>query len=386
MTPKVEDNRVALASAEAPEPSIVRPPQSDSEVVRKLTLIWEELLSHVPITVEQNYFDLGGDSLLAVKLFGQIEKVFNVELPLATLFEAPTIGEMARILASQETASGWSSLVPIQPRGSRPNLFCVHGAGGNVLIYRELAEHLGQDQPVYGLQSQGLDGNFAPQTRIEDMAESYVREIRRVQPSGPYYVSGYCLGGTIAYEMAQQLQASGQKVALLALFDTMNWSRIKPLTLWDKTLHSTQRVLFHAANICRIDANGKIRFLRGKVNAVRQRIPVWRGMFLGKFQKSPVELKSKSLALGRVWGANDIASLQYVPKPFAGEITDFRPLKQYSLFKGSDLKWDQLALGGQRVFLLPVYPAGMLVEPFVSQMAIALREAIDEAQKKSGGS
>ena len=166
----------------------------------------------------------------------------------------------------------------------------------------------------------------------------------------------------------------------------MNWSRIKPLTLWDKTFHSTQRVLFHAANILSSDSKGKIKFLREKVNAVRQRIPVWRGMLLGKFQNNSLELKSKSLALGRVWEANDIASLQYTPKPFAGEITDFRPFKQYSLFKGSDLKWDQLALGGQRVFVLPVYPAGMLVEPFVSRMAIVLREAIDEARNKSGGS
>ena len=386
MTPKVEDNRTEFAPAVPLEPSMFQPPQSDPEVVRKLTLIWEELLNHAPIAVDQNYFDLGGDSLLAVKLFGQIEKVFNIELPLATLFEAPTIREMVRLLASQETASGWSSLVPIQTRGSRPKFFCVHGAGGNVLIYRELAEHLGQDQPVYGLQSQGLDGSSAPQTSIEDMAESYVREIRRVQPAGPYYLGGYCLGGTIAYEMAQQLQAAGQKVALLALFDTMNWSRIKPLTLWDKTFHSTQRVLFHAANILSSDSKGKLKFLREKVSAVRQRIPVWRGMFLGKFQKKSVELKSKSLALGRVWEANDVASLQYVPKPFSGVITDFRPLKQYSLFKGSDLKWDQLALGGQRVFVLPVYPAGMLVEPFVSRMAIVLRESIDEAMMKSNGS
>lgn len=386
MTPKVADRQSEFAVGGAPQPSDAPAPQPNPEYVSKLTAIWEELLSHSPITIDQNYFDLGGDSLLAVKLFGQIEKVLNIKLPLATLFEAPTIGEMARILASQKATPGWSSLVPIQPRGSRPNFFCVHGAGGNVLIYRELAEHLGQDQPVYGLQSQGLDGNSPAQTRVEDMAESYVREIRDFQPFGPYYLGGYCLGGTIAYEMAQQLQSAGQKVALLALFDTMNWSRIKPLGVWDRALHSTQRVLFHAANLLRSDAQGKIRFLHEKVNAVRQRIPVWRGMFLDKFQRDSVELKSKSLALGRVWEANDIASLQYVPKPFAAEITDFRPLKQYSLFKGSDLKWEKLALGGQRVFVLPVYPAGMLVEPFVSRMATVLREAIDEAQRKCSGS
>src|ERR1700682_4016114 len=167
MSPKLADNRVDTAVASGTEPIVCPSADLDPEIVRKLTGIWEELLGHVPINVEQNYFDLGGDSLLAVKLFGQIEKTFNIELPLATLFEAPSIGEMARILASRSSVSGWSSLVPIQPGGSRPKFFCLHGAGGNVLIYRELSEYLGSDQPVFGLQSRGLDGNFPPHTRIE---------------------------------------------------------------------------------------------------------------------------------------------------------------------------------------------------------------------------
>ena len=141
---------------------------------------------------DQNYFDLGGDSVLAVQLFAQIEKVFNVKLPLATLFEAPTIEELARILRSEVSTSGWSPLVAIQPSGSRPPFFCIHGAGGNVLIYRELSQNLGSDQPFYGLQSQGLDGSCPPLTRIEDMAALYVKAIRRQQPHGPYFVGGYC--------------------------------------------------------------------------------------------------------------------------------------------------------------------------------------------------
>jgi phthiocerol/phenolphthiocerol synthesis type-I polyketide synthase E len=384
MTPKVADNQIDTAFASRTEPPISTVATDlDPEIVRKLTVIWQELLGLAPINPEQNYFDLGGDSLLAVKLFGQIEKTFNVELPLATLFDAPTIAEMARLLASRQPVSGWSSLVPIQPGGSRPKLFCLHGAGGNVLIYRELAEYLGPDQPVFGLQSRGLDGNSPPHTRIEDMAQTYVQEIRRIQPFGPYYLGGYCLGGTIAYEMAQQLQSSGQKVALLALFDTMNWSRIKPLTIWDKALHSTQRIIFHAANVLRSDAKGKIKFLREKIIATRQRIPVWRGLMAGRFQKKSAELKSKSLALGKVWEANHLASMRYVPKPFDGVITDFRPLKQYQLFKNPDLKWEQLGREGQRVFVLPVYPGGMLVEPFVRRMASVLRQAIDTAEQRS---
>src|SRR5271157_4658430 len=176
---------------------------------RQLTCIWEDLLSVHPIEPDQNYFDLGGDSLLAVQMFAQIDKMFHVKLPVATLFEAPTIGELAQILYREAPKSRWSSVVTIQPKGSRPPFFCMHGAGGNVLIYRELSEHLGQDQPFYGLQSLGLDGSSEPQSRIEDMAASYVQEIRRTQAKGPYYLGGYCLGGTIAYEVAQQLRAQG---------------------------------------------------------------------------------------------------------------------------------------------------------------------------------
>ena len=177
---------------------------------RELVRIWQQLLGVESVGVDQNYFDLGGDSVLAVHLFAEIEKVFKVKLPLATLFEAPTIQELAEILRSDAPSNGWSPLVAIQNSGSRPPFFCIHGAGGNVLIYRELSENLGSDQPFYGLQSQGLDGSYPPLTRIEDMAALYVKAIRRRQPHGPYLLGGYCGGGLIAFEVAQQLQSAGR--------------------------------------------------------------------------------------------------------------------------------------------------------------------------------
>src|SRR5207344_3097549 len=118
-------------------------------------------------------------------------------------------------------------LVPIHPQGSKARFFCVHGAGGNVLLYRDLARHLGEDHPFYGLQSQGLDGKASPLTTVEAMAEKYLREIRQFQPEGPYCLGGYCLGGTIAYEMAQLLRRDGQEVALVALLDTYNFTRME---------------------------------------------------------------------------------------------------------------------------------------------------------------
>src|SRR6267142_1811949 len=273
---------------------------TEDGTTRRLARIWQDLLDVKSIGLDQNYFDLGGDSPLAVQLFAQIEKVFGVKLPLATLFDAPTIEELARILGREASAPRWSPLVAIQPAGSRPPFFCIHGAGGNVLIYRDLSQNLDPDQPFYGLQSPGLDGSRPPLTRIEEMAALYVKEIRRVQPHGPYFMGGYCLGGTIAYEMAQQLRAGGEQVALLALFDTMNWYKVPLPSIWGKGYHAGERLLFHAANFFKLDSAGKVKFLSEKVKVFRSRIPVWRGMLLGKLFKDASTAKSKSRVLGQI--------------------------------------------------------------------------------------
>lgn|ERR1700728_296995 len=349
---------------------------------RELVRIWQKLLGVESIGVDQNYFDLGGDSVLAVHLFAEIEKVFKVKLPLATLFEAPTIQDLAEILRNEAPSDGWSPLVTIQDSGSRPPFFCVHGAGGNVLIYRELSQNLGSDQPFYGLQSQGLDGANPPLTKIEDMAALYKKAIRRRQPHGPYLLGGYCGGGLIAFEIAQQLRSEGEEIALLALLDTMNFSRISPFSIGSRVYYSCERVWFHAANFMRLDFKGKVSFFREKIQVLRNRLPVWWGMLLGKFQRNSKSTRSESRVLGNIWQANDLACQKYVPKPFPGVVTDFRPLKQYRAFDKPDAKWDRLALQGQTVVVLPVYPAGMLLEPFVKHLADALRKAVDGTMRK----
>jgi phthiocerol/phenolphthiocerol synthesis type-I polyketide synthase E len=358
--------------------------QVSDDTTKQLKQIWQEILGIDSIAPDQNYFDLGGDSSVAVHLFAQIEKIFGVKLPLATLFEAPTIEELARILRRDDSPTGWSSLVAIQSSGSRPPFFCIHGAGGNVLIYRELAERLGPDQPFYGLQAVGLDASCPPLTRIEDMAALYTKEIRRKQPHGPYYLGGYCMGGTVAFEVAQQIRAQGEQVALLALFDTMDWSRFPPSSVWDKSYHAVERLVFHAANFSRLDRRGKAQFLKEKVEILRTRVPVWRGMLLAKFSNAPRVDSSESVLLAKIWQTNDRACAAYVAKPYAGTVTDFRPLKQYRIFNRPDAKWDRLAQGGQRVIVVPSYPAGMLVEPFVQHLAAALQKAISDALQQTG--
>jgi len=356
------------------------------EPTQQLARIWRQLLGVDSIGLDQNYFDLGGDSILAVQLFSQIEKVFKVKLPVATLFEAPTIEELARVLRQEAPASRWSPVVPIQPAGSRPPFFCVHGAGGNVLIYRELAQHLGAEQPFFGLQCQGLDGNLPPLTKVEDMGALYAREIRLVRPHGPYLIGGYCGGGTVALEVAQQLRAMGEEVALLALFDASNWCKIPRLSIWSKTYQYTERLVFHAASLISLNQKGRSQFFREKIKAVRQRIPVWQGMLQAGLGKKSKANESNSRLLREIWTANDHACTNYVPQPYPGVITDFRPKKQYRFLDRPDAKWDQLAQAGQEVVTLPVYPAGILVEPFVEHLAAALRARIDKVIKRQSSS
>ncbi len=193
------------------------PPRDELET--RLAKLWSEVLGVSRVGVTDNFFEVGGDSLLALRLFLKMETEFGRQLPLATLIQASTIEALAATLR-QETSSALATLVTLQASGSKPPFFCVHGVGGNVIGYQPLAKHLGSDQPFHALQARGLDGQQEPLTRIEEMAALYVDEIRKVQPEGPYHLGGLSFGGIVAFEMAQQLTRAGQEVALVALFDT----------------------------------------------------------------------------------------------------------------------------------------------------------------------
>ncbi len=185
----------------------------------KLASLWERVLGVARVGVRDNFFDLGGHSLLAVRLMSLIQQEFAQAVPLAAILQGPTVEQLARIL--RQTAGGrLSAVVPIQTGGSKPPLFCVPGAGGNVIYLYNLARHLGPDQPFYGLQGVGIEGEAAPHTKVEQMAAHYIEALRAVQPEGPYYLGGHSLGGWVAFEMAQQLERAGQRVALVAIIDT----------------------------------------------------------------------------------------------------------------------------------------------------------------------
>jgi len=185
----------------------------------QLVEVWQRVLGVTPIGIRSNFFELGGHSMLAVQLVAQIERTFGKKLSVASLFQAPTVEQLARVLRGPERNGNISSIVEIQPKGSRPPLFLVHGVGGGMFWgYTNLSRHIGTDQPIYALKSRAMDG--APEfATMEEMAAHYLVDIRKVQPHGPYYLGGYCFSGNVAYEVAQQLKAAGEDVAFLSLIN-----------------------------------------------------------------------------------------------------------------------------------------------------------------------
>ena len=213
-----------FASPSADEFTFYAAPRTNVE--KMLADIWSEYLGLKKISIYDNFFELGGHSLIAVKVMTKIERLTGKRLPLASLFEKPTIERMARLLNLDATAITWDALVPIKTGGAKMPLYIVHGAGLNVLLFNAVAMGLSPDQPVYGLQAKGLNGIDEPLTRIEDMAAHYIDSILAQNPGGPYALAGFSFGGIIAYEMARQLQEMGREVNLVALFDTNAYNTI----------------------------------------------------------------------------------------------------------------------------------------------------------------
>jgi thioesterase domain-containing protein len=189
------------------------------ELEHQIALAWQKILGLETISVNADFFDLGGNSWMAVRLFTELQAITGRNLPLATLFQAPTIAALAALINQGNDVQTWTSLVPIRNTGSKPPFFCIHGVTGDILWLKDLAELMDKDQPFYGIQARGLDGEATPFNRLEEMAAYYIQQIRHVQPAGPYYLGGYCMGGDIAYEVARQLQAEGDEVPILSIID-----------------------------------------------------------------------------------------------------------------------------------------------------------------------
>ena len=384
MTPNGKVDRKTL-----PEPGEIRPvaekgfaaPKDELEI--RLTKIWEQLLGIQPIGTGDNFFDLGGHSLLAVRLFSQIEKLFNKNLPLATLFEAPTIKQLADLLRQKGWQPSWSSLITLQAKGTKRPFFFIHALGGNVLEYHPLARFLGEDQPSYALQSLGLDKKQTPHKTIEEMAAHYIREIRTIQPDGPYLIGGRSLGGTVAFEMACQLTEQNQKVALLALLDTdpMGYHKLLPDSgsrLY-KAGRLIKRVNGHVGNLHQLTAKEKINYFRGKAKYVPGKIKnkLWQAAY--KFYLSAGRpLPSLLRSVGEF---NFMAVMNYVPKIYPGKATLFWANEDLRGTYDVEAGWNFLVQGGVEIHNIPGNHLDIVKEPYVQVLAEKLKACIDNAQE-----
>ncbi|KWB39651.1 non-ribosomal peptide synthetase [Burkholderia ubonensis] len=181
--------------------------------------IWQRIFKRDDIKVSDNYFDLGGHSIIAIQLMANVEKAFDRRLPISCLFENPTIEKLAAALASKESSAPAGGLVPIRDGGPAAPLFLLPGAGGNVVYFHPLANHLAEAHAIHGLEALGLDGACMPLTRVEDIAARHIERIWPLVGAGPYYLAGHSFGAKVALEMSRQLVAKGAAVKLLAIFD-----------------------------------------------------------------------------------------------------------------------------------------------------------------------
>jgi amino acid adenylation domain-containing protein len=386
LTPNGKIDRKALPkpeniTLEAGSPFV----EPEGELELQLAEIWKRALRKPAIGANDNFFDLGGHSLLAAQVFAQMDRQIGVKLPLALLFQAPTIRQLAASVQQKSRKDGWKSLVPIQTRGDRPPIFLVHGAEGNVLLYKNLARNLGGNQPVYGLQSRGLDGSEGTATRIEEMAAHYREEIQALQPKGPYFLGGYCMGGTVALEIAQQLRRAGESVGLLALLETYNLAGSPEVSFALKTVHKVQNLYFHLTNLLLSLSWGGFGFFFEKMKVELDRAKVtlnilWWTMLEKLDYKGGLQyqhLQTRAL--------NDKAQIVYTPLPYDGKITLFRTKSHYHRFTDFDFGWGPIAWQGVHVVELPFYPRGSLNDPFVQILAERLKAEIEKTPPTSFG-
>ncbi|HST23392.1 MAG TPA: thioesterase domain-containing protein, partial [Blastocatellia bacterium] len=337
----------------------------------KLVQIFEEVLGVRPVGVGDDFFQLGGHSLLAVRVISKIQSVFSKDLPLNALFQETTAEALAMLLRGESDMKSQSCLVTIESRGIKRPFFCVHHAGGNVFGYVALSRNLGADQPFYGLQSKGMDGASAFLDTIEDMAAYYIEQLRTLQPTGPYLLGGFSLGGVIAFEMAQQLRDQGQKVALLALLDT-----------GAPGLEKIDEDQSDAALLA-----GFAFILAPSIEYLSQLGPDEQLAYILEEAKRanlvpPDFGLSDARHLFEVFKANVRASQTYRPGVYSDRITLFRATEQFREdSQDSTLGWGELTSEGVEIIDLPGDHYSILRKPFVHTLAEKLRESIDRAQE-----
>ncbi|MGH9499156.1 MAG: non-ribosomal peptide synthetase [Terriglobales bacterium] len=345
--------------------------QPNGELEAALAEIWSEVLGKHGFGMTENFFDLGGHSLLVAKLLLRVEQQFEKRLSLANVFQAPTIRQLAEMLDGHGVPNHHPAVVPVQAHGSRPVLYWVRGGS----FLHPLAKRLGANQPILGLHLPAADASkLPPPYKFEDISAALVRQLQDVQPKGPYFLAGLCVNGVIAYEMARQLTQQGQQIAMLALFDAQNPAYYENFSHQSRAELLLRRTGHHFRNFRRQKLT---EYLHERITGIHRRASVryWRmrhGLGLSVDYKHLQDLDT----------IVHPASFVYRPEAYPGEVVFFQstdwPHGQYWDFYAS---WDGLIGGGVQVFKISGGHESMFHEENVDLLARKLEACLSQAVK-----
>jgi thioesterase domain-containing protein/acyl carrier protein len=338
--------------------------------------LWKEVLGVERVGVTDNFFNLGGQSLLAVSMLSELERITNRKLPIAVLFKYPTIQELAKFINEDKAEARWKCLVPIKATGHKMPVYLIHGDGMNVANFSNLANYMDADQPVYSLQPLGLEEQDAPQDNMADIAAYYIKEIMENDPEGPYAIAGYSFGGYLAVEMRQQLVAMGKEVKLIAIFDT-NAQNTEYTKGWVEKLprrikRQVPKFMFIVRSFM-ADPKEVIGYqkllLSKKINNVSLKLGI----------AKPVEAKGFDLKLMRINDAHLKAFRNFRLPLFDGKVVLFKAKKRvYFVDDMETLGWPKYAQKGVEVKNVPGDHKTMFLPPNVQVLAKLLQESLDK--------
>lgn len=356
--------------------------QPSDRIEHRLQEIWQQLFGLNSIGTEENFFELGGHSLLAVRLAAEVERVLGSRLPIASIFQAPTIASLAEVLRENDGAVPFrSSLVPLQPEGANPPFFFVHGWGGEVHVFESLARCLAPDQPVFGLRAVEPSDDRNRPASVEEMATHYVQEIRSCQPEGPYHIGGYSLGGWIAYEVAQQLIRQGQSVRMLGILDTGSVSTLPKHIYWRYVVPPLVRYLMkrgslHIRNLQRLRWSEVIPFAIGRFAALRAVFFGHRRQTLSDQKHQPDSMSHPGVVLEEDYYRLLVS--RYQPEKYAGMIDLFTSDSDYHRVPPQQV-FRYFSRNGLRIHPVGGDHSTMIDEDHAENFAKTFRQAIDAA-------
>jgi amino acid adenylation domain-containing protein len=347
-------------------------------IERQLVEMWETLLATRPIGVNHNFFDLGGHSMLLARLLFQVEQTFHRSLSMVTVFQKPTIAQLADLLRDEKALSQPYRVFPIQPEGTRPPFICL-GAGPYFL---PLARHLGSDLPLFGVDLTQLETERLPvPVRLRDIAAYVVKAIREFQPNGPYFLGGWCLYGLLMYEVAQQILADGGDVALLVMIDSVNPVHRKTLPFFARIRAALQKWAYHAALLGESKAAEIPAYLLQRIKIFRTRAKrFWQRLdYIRAIQKAngPLEMELNPIFF--------MACTDYKPQPYSGSVTLFQAVERPA-GRHWDLRqvWRPLIRGPFEGHDIVGGHDGMFKEPYVGVLGSRLKNSLEQAQKLDG--